>query len=71
MLGKFADLSQEAEEEIRDLDGARRRIAELELQVEQFRIASAEPHAAIERAVAAAIVAGAGGLEAEFGAVTQ
>jgi uncharacterized protein len=33
VLGKFADLPQEADDEIRGLDEARRRIAELELQI--------------------------------------
>ncbi len=58
VLGKFADLPQEAEEEIRGLDQARRRIAELERQVKQPKGASGAPQidqVAVERAVTSAV----------------
>jgi hypothetical protein len=58
VLGKFADLPQEAEEEVRHLDEARRRIGELERQIKQERGARAAPHtdkAEIERAVRAGV----------------
>jgi hypothetical protein len=37
VLGKFADLPHEAEEEIRGLDEARRRIAELEREIKRLK----------------------------------
>jgi hypothetical protein len=40
VLGKFADLPHEAEEEIRSLDEARRRIAEMERQIKSVNGAS-------------------------------
>src|ERR1700733_14961439 len=40
VLAKFADLPQEAKDEIRGLDGARRRIAELERQIKNVNGAS-------------------------------
>jgi uncharacterized protein len=40
VLGKFADLPQEAEDEIRGLDEARRRIAEMERQIKHLKGAS-------------------------------
>jgi uncharacterized protein len=43
VLGKFADLPQEAEEEIRGLDEARRRIAELEREIKRLKCASPAP----------------------------
>ena len=58
VLGKFADLPQEAEDEIRGLDEARRRIAELERQIKSTRnvhVAPAADQAAIERAITAAV----------------
>jgi len=58
VLGKFADLPQEAEDEIHGLDEARRRIAELERQIKSVRNAHVTPavdQAAIERAATAAI----------------
>jgi cell division protein FtsB len=59
VLGKFADLPQEVEAEIRGLDEARRRIAELERQIKKLRSSTATPEidqAAIERAVSAVII---------------
>ena len=58
MLGKFADLPQEAEEEIRGLDEARRRVAELEREIKRLKGINAAPqidHHAIERAVRSAV----------------
>ena len=59
VLGKFADLPQEAEDEIRGLDDeARRRIAELEHQIKQLNAAPAAhqmDHVVVERAVTAAV----------------
>src|SRR5712692_6078402 len=58
VLGKFADLPQEAEDEIRGLDEARRRIAELERQIKHLRGAG-DPRqidqVAIEHAVKSAV----------------
>jgi hypothetical protein len=58
VLGKFADLPHEAEDEIRGLDEARRRIVELDRQTKTLRSARAVPQidqAAVERAVKAAV----------------
>ena len=58
VLGKFADLPHEAEEEIRGLDEARRRVAELERQIKSFKGAGAArqiDQVAIERAVKVAV----------------
>jgi len=58
VLGKFADLPQEAEDEIRGLDEARRRIAELERQIRHIKGASGAQQMdqrAVDRAVRAAI----------------
>ena len=58
ILGKFADLPQEAEDEIHGLDQARRRIAELEHQIKSGKndqVTSAVDRAVIERAVDAAV----------------
>jgi len=58
VLGKFADLPHEAEEEIRGLDEARRRIAELESQIKSLKSAGAAPQinqVGIERAVKSAV----------------
>ncbi len=58
VLGKFADLPQEAEDEIRGLDEARRRIVALERQIKNVRsvhVAPGADQAAIGRAVTAAI----------------
>jgi len=58
VLGKFADLPHEAEEEIRSLDEARQRIAELERQIKHHKSASAAQqtdHLVIERAVRSAV----------------
>jgi len=58
VLGKFADLPQEVEEEIRGFDEARRRIAELERQIKHLKGASTVQqvdHQAIERAVKSAV----------------
>ena len=58
VLGKFADLPQEAEDEIRGLDGARQRIGELERQIRQLKGASGAPRidqGAVERAVKSAV----------------
>jgi hypothetical protein len=41
VLGKFADLPQEAEDEIRGLDHARRRVAELEREIKRLKGATA------------------------------
>lgn len=57
MLGKFTDLPHEAEEEIRGLDEARRRIAELERQINRLKGSSTAPqidHMAVDRAAKAA-----------------
>ena len=54
VLGKFADLPHEAEEEIRGLDQALRRIAELEREIKHFKGASGShqiDHVAVKRAV--------------------
>jgi hypothetical protein len=58
VLGKFADLPQEAEEELRGLEEARRRIVELEREIK--RVKSASPalqidQKAVDRAVQAAV----------------
>ena len=58
VLGKFADLPQEAEDEIRGLDEARRRIAELERQIKHLKGASGAPQidqVAVDRAVKSAV----------------
>src|SRR6266851_362213 len=58
VLGKFADLPHEAEEEIRGSDEAHRRIAELERQIKHLKGASTVQqvdHQAIERAVKSAV----------------
>ncbi len=58
MLGKFADLPHEVEAEIRGLDEARRRIAELERQIRKLKnsnAASQMDQRTIERAVRAAV----------------
>src|SRR6266849_8675143 len=58
VLGKFADLPHEAEEEIRGLDEARRRMAELERQIRSLKGASGGPQidqVAVERAVKSAV----------------
>jgi hypothetical protein len=58
VLGKFADLPDEAEHEIRGLDEARRRIAELERQIKHLmgaRGAQQIDQVAIERAVSSAV----------------
>jgi hypothetical protein len=58
ILGKFADLPQEAEDEIRSLDQARRRIADLERQIKSgknVQVTPAVDRAVIERAVDAAV----------------
>jgi hypothetical protein len=59
VLGKFADLPQEAEDEIRGLDEARRRVAELEREINRLTGASAAPQIddrrVIERAVRSAV----------------
>ena len=58
VLGKFADLPQEAEDEIRGLDEARRRIAELERQIKSVNGASGVQRidqTTINRAVTAAV----------------
>ncbi len=55
---KFADLPNEVDAEIRGLEEAWRRIAELERQIRKLKSSNAAPqidHAAIERAVMAAI----------------
>jgi hypothetical protein len=58
VLGKFVDLPQEAEEEIRGLDEARRRIAELERQIKSANGVSREQRidqTTVERAVIGAV----------------
>lgn len=58
VLGKFADLPHEAEEEIRGLDEARRRIADLERQIKSLKGAGAArqiDQVVIERAVKSAV----------------
>jgi hypothetical protein len=58
VLGKFADLPQEAEEEVRSLDLARRRIAELEQQIKHLEGASPAPQTdqlAVDRAIGVAL----------------
>jgi hypothetical protein len=58
VLAKFADLPHEVEEEIRGLDEARRRIAELELEIKRLKGASAAPQIdqmAVDRAAKAAV----------------
>jgi hypothetical protein len=58
VLGKFADLPHEAEEESRSLDEARRRIAELERQIKRLKGAGAArqiDQVEIERAVKSAV----------------
>src|SRR5712691_11330148 len=58
MLGKFADLPQEAEDEIRGLDQARRRIVDLEREIKSLKGASAAPQIdrmAVDRAAKAAV----------------
>jgi hypothetical protein len=58
VLGKFADLPHEAEEEIRGLDEARRRIVELERQIKSLKSAGAArqiDQVEIERAVKSAV----------------
>jgi hypothetical protein len=58
VLAKFADLPQEAEDEIRGLDEARRRIAELERQIKSVNGASGVQRidpAIVNRAVTAAV----------------
>jgi hypothetical protein len=55
VLNKFADLPQEAEEEIRGLEQARRRIAELERHLKGANGAQQIDQVAIERAVTSAI----------------
>lgn len=58
VLAKFADLPQEAEEEVRGLEKARRRIAELERQIKGLKSARTAPEIdrdAIERTVMAAV----------------
>jgi uncharacterized protein len=58
ILGKFADLPREAEDEIRGLDQARRRILDLERQIKNTRSVDVAPivdRAAMEVAVNAAV----------------
>ncbi len=58
VLGKFADLPQEAEDEIRGLDPARRRVAELERQIKDLKGASGAQRidqTTVERAVTGAV----------------
>jgi hypothetical protein len=58
VLGKFADLPQEAEDEIRGLDQARRRIVDLEREIKSLKGASAAPQIdrmAVDRAAKAAV----------------
>jgi hypothetical protein len=58
VLGKFADLPQEADEEMRSLDEARRRVTELERQIKVLKVTKPAPQidrAAIENAVKASI----------------
>jgi len=61
VLAKFAGLPRAAEEEIRDLDQARRRIAELEHQVHALQSGVAAK--AIDEATIAAAVGAAVGRE--------
>jgi uncharacterized protein len=58
VLGKFADLPHEVEAEMRDLDEARRSIADLERQIRKLKSSNAVTQidqAAIERAVRSAV----------------
>jgi len=58
VLGKFADLPQEAEDEIRAFDAARRRIAELDRQIKHLKGASGArqtDQVAVERAAKSAV----------------
>jgi len=58
VLGKFADLPQEAEDEIRGLDEARKRLAELERQIKHLKSGSAAQQidrVAVERTVKSAV----------------
>ncbi len=58
VLGKFADLPQEAEDEIRAFDAARRRIAELDRQIKDLKGASGArqiDQVAVERAAKSAV----------------
>ena len=58
VLGKFADLPQEAEDELRAFDAARRRIAELDRQIKYLKGASGArqiDQVAVERAVKSAV----------------
>ena len=58
VLGKFADLPHEVEEEIRGLDEARRRIVELERQIKDLKGASGAQRidqTTVERAVKSAV----------------
>jgi hypothetical protein len=58
VLGKFADLPQEAEDEIRGLDQARRRIVDLEREIKSLKGASVAPQIdrmAVDRAAKAAV----------------
>jgi hypothetical protein len=58
VLGKFADLPQEAEDEIRGLDETRRRVAELERQIKHLKGASGAhqiDRVAVARAVKSAV----------------
>ncbi len=58
VLGRFADLPQEAEDEIRGLDEARRGVAELERQIKHLKDASGAQQidqVAVERAVKSAV----------------
>ena len=58
VLGKFADLPHEVEVEIRGLDEARRRIAELDRQIKNLKNSNSAPRidqASIERAVRSAV----------------
>jgi hypothetical protein len=58
VLGKFADLPHEAEEEIRGLDESRRRIAELEREIKRVKGASPAlqiDQKAVDRAAKAAV----------------
>jgi hypothetical protein len=58
VLGKFADLPQEAEDEIRGFDQARGRIAELEREIKRLKGESRTlqiDHGAIERATKSAV----------------
>src|SRR5215471_19255741 len=54
VLEKFADLPHEVEAEIRGLDEAQRRIAELERQIRQARNTNTDP-VAVERAATVAV----------------